>query len=225
MKQLAPDLYLLDGFPPYGINVYLIGDVLVDAATRHAGRRILRQLQGRTVTAHALTHAHPDHQGASHEICETLSIPLWCGELDADAAENGRIMERQPKHPVNRVIGLAFPGPGHPVSRRLREGDDVAGFRILDTPGHSAGHVALWRESDRTLICGDVFTNMDTLTGIPGLHEPKRFFTPDPARNRESMRRLAALEPELVCFGHGRPLRDPRKLRAFTDRVAGGTGL
>jgi hydroxyacylglutathione hydrolase len=225
MKQLARDLYLLDGFPPYGINVYLIDDVLVDAATRHAGRRILRQLQGRTVTTHALTHAHPDHQGASHEICETLSIPLWCGEHDADAAEDGRIMERQPKHPVNRVIGLALPGPGHPVSRRLREGDEVAGFRVLDTPGHSAGHVALWRESDRALICGDVFTNMDTLTGIPGLHEPKPFFTPDPARNRESMRRLAALEPELVCFGHGRPLRDPRKLRGFTDRVAGGSGL
>lgn len=221
MKQLAPDLYLLDGFPPYAINVYLIGDVLVDAATRHAARRILRQLRGRSVTAHALTHAHPDHQGASHEVCQTLSIPLWCGELDADAAEDGRIMERQPKHRINRLIGLAFPGPGHPVARRLHEGDEVAGFRVLDTPGHSAGHVALWRESDRALICGDVFTNIDTLTGVPGLHEPKPFFTPDPARNRQSMRRLAALEPELVCFGHGRPLRNPRKLREFTERVAG----
>lgn len=58
---------------------------------------------------------------------------------------------------------------------------------------------------DRTLLCGDVFTNIDTLTGLPGLHEPKSFFTPDPSRNRESMRRLAALGPELVLFGHGRP--------------------
>lgn len=95
----------------------------------------------------------------------------------------------------------------------------VGGFKVLDTPGHSAGHISLWRESDGTLICGDVFTNIDQLTGIPGLHEPKSFFSPDPARNRESMRQLAALEPRLVCFGHGRPLRDPAKLRAFADSL------
>jgi hydroxyacylglutathione hydrolase len=219
VKQLADDLYLLNGFPPYAINVYLMGDVVVDAATRHAGKRILRQLEGRTVTAHALTHAHPDHQGASHEVCDALAIPLWCGELDAEAIEDGRIMERQPKHPINTLVGRAFPGPPHPVARRLREGDDVAGFQVLDVPGHSAGHVAFWRESDRTLICGDVFTNIDTVTGIPGLHEPRWFFTPDPARNRESMRRLAALEPALVCFGHGRPLRDPAKLAAFAAKL------
>jgi len=67
------------------------------------------------------------------------------------------------------------------------------------------------------LILGDVLANMDQYTGIPGLHEPKPNLTPDPARNRESARRLAALEPELVCFGHGAPLRDPRKLKAFVD--------
>jgi glyoxylase-like metal-dependent hydrolase (beta-lactamase superfamily II) len=220
VNQLAPDLYLLDGFPPYAINVYLMDDVLVDAGTRHARRRILRQLTGRSVTAHALTHAHPDHQGSSHAVCSALGIPLWCGELDADAAESGRVMERQPRHPVNAVIGRVFPGPGHPVARRLREGDDVAGFRVLDVPGHSAGHVAFWRETDRALICGDVFTNIDTMTGIPGLHEPKPYFTPDPARNRESMRRLAGLEPALVCFGHGRPLRDPAKLRSFVEKLS-----
>ncbi len=220
MKKLADDLFLLDGFPPYAINVYLMGDVLVDAGTRHAAKRILRQLKGRSITAHALTHAHPDHQGASHEVCETLGIPLWCGDLDAAAVEDGRVMDRQPKHPINTLIGRTFPGPAHPVARRLREGDDVAGFLVLDVPGHSAGHVAYWRESDRTLICGDVFTNIDTLTGIPGLHEPRWFLTPDPARNRESMRRLAALEPALVCFGHGRPLRDAARLGAFTASLA-----
>jgi glyoxylase-like metal-dependent hydrolase (beta-lactamase superfamily II) len=219
VKQLAPDLYLLNGFPPYAINVYLMSDVLVDAGTRHARRRILRELSNRTVTAHALTHAHPDHQGSSHAVCVELGIPLWCGELDADAAESGLVMERQPKHPVNDVIARVFPGPGHPVARRLHEGDLVAGFMLLNVPGHSAGHVAFWREADRVLICGDVFTNIDTITGIPGLHEPKPYFTPDPARNRESMRRLAALQPALVCFGHGRPLRDPAKLRAFVETL------
>jgi hydroxyacylglutathione hydrolase len=219
MKQLADDVFLLDGLPPYAINVYVIGDVLVDAATRRAGSRILRQLRGRDVNTHVLTHAHPDHQGASHEVCEALGLPLWCGERDADAVEDGRIAERQPKHPLNAVIDRFWTGPPHPVARRLQEGDDVAGFEVLDVPGHSAGHVAFWRAADQTLICGDVFTNIDTLTGIPGLHEPKPFFTPDPSTNRESMRRLAALDPELVLFGHGRPLRDPAKLRAFTAKL------
>ena len=219
MRQLADDLYVLDGFPPYAINVYLIGDVLLDAASRHAGKRILKQLRGRTVTAHALTHAHPDHQGASREVCLALGLPFWVGERDAEAAEDGRIRERQPDHPMNRLMGALLCGPGHPVDRRLGEGDVVAGFTVLDTPGHSAGHVSFWRESDRALICGDVFTNIDTLTGLPGLHEPKTYFTPDPARNRESMRRLAGLEPELVCFGHGRPLRNPTKLRDFVARL------
>ena len=149
-------------------------------------------------------------------MCEQLGIPLWCGELDAEAMEDGQIMQRQPRHPINSVIGRAFTGPPHPVDRRLHEGDTVAGFKVLDVPGHSAGHVAYWRESDRTLICGDVFTNIDTITGIPGLHEPKPFFTPDPARNRESMRRLASLEPARSCAsGMGAPLRDPAKLKAF----------
>ena len=48
---------------------------------------------------------------------------------------------------------------------------------------------------------------MNVLTGFPGLHEPPTFFTPDPALNRVSARKLAALEPALVCFGHGDPSR------------------
>lgn len=220
MKRLADEVFILSGLPPYAINVYLVGDVLIDAASRHAGRRILRQLRGRPLTSHVVTHAHPDHQGASHEVCTARGVPLWCGERDAEAIEDGRIMARQPRHPVNVLIGLTLPGPPHPVARRLREGDEVAGFTVLDTPGHSAGHISLWREADRTLICGDVFTNMDTITGIPGLHEPRPFFTPDVAGNRQSMRRLAALGAELVLFGHGRPLRDPARLAAFTARVA-----
>jgi len=220
MKELAPGLWQLSGFPPQGINVYLMGDVLVDAATRRAGRRILRQLEGRQVVAHALTHAHPDHQGASHEVCTALGIPFWVSEADADAAEDPRLIgERQPKTRLNSVIGRVWTGPGHPVDRRLREGDDVAGFKVLDVPGHSAGHVAYWRESDRVLVLGDVLNSMDVLTGWRGLREPKWFFTPDPERNRESIRKLAALEPSLAVFGHGPPLRDARSLADFAAKL------
>jgi len=216
MKQLALDVHMLSGFPPNGINVYLLGDVIVDAATRHAGRRILRQVRGRSIAAHALTHAHPDHQGASHQLCETLGVDLWCGDGDADAMRIERgIRQAQPPSILNSLVDRAWSGPPHPVSRRLREGDEVAGFTVLETPGHSAGHVSYWRESDRVLVCGDVLNGMNLLTTLPGLHEPPAVFTPDPAGNRESIRRLAALEPSLICFGHGPPMRDPGQLASF----------
>jgi hydroxyacylglutathione hydrolase len=216
MKQLAEELYLLRGLPPNAINVYLVGNVLVDAGTRRAERRIMRQLAGREVTAHALTHAHPDHQGSSHAICERLGIPLWCGAADVAAMETaGGISSSQAPGWLNRLQARYWTGPPHPVARALREGDEVSGFRVLEVPGHSPGHVAYWRDSDRALILGDVLTSMNVLTGFPGLHEPPRVFTPDPRRNRASARRLAALEPQLVCFGHGPPLRDPRVLERF----------
>jgi glyoxylase-like metal-dependent hydrolase (beta-lactamase superfamily II) len=111
-------------------------------------------------------------------------------------------------------------GPPHPVARALHEGDEVAGFVVLETPGHTRGHISFWRESDRVLILGDVLVNMNLITGITGLHEPLAFATPDPARNRESILRIAALEPSLVCFGHGPPLRDPRKLADFAASLS-----
>jgi hydroxyacylglutathione hydrolase len=60
---------------------------------------------------------------------------------------------------------------------------------------------------------------MDQVTGFPGLHEPKPYLTPDPSQNRDSARRLAALEPSLVLFGHGAPLRDTRKFVDFVDAL------
>ena len=220
MKQLAAEVHQLSGWPPNAINVYLIGDVLLDAGTRRAERRITRQIAGRRLSAHALTHAHPDHQGASHAICERLQIPLWCGQGDVPAMETpGGVANSQAPGWVNRLQQRFWTGPPHPVARALVEGDEVAGFTVLESPGHSRGQVAYWRESDRVLILGDVLNNMNVMSGIPGLHEPPELFTPDPPRNRESARRLAQLRPRLTCFGHGGPLRDPGRLADFVERL------
>lgn len=220
MRQLADDLFQLRGFPPHAINIYVMGDVLVDAGTRFDLRRILGQLRGRPISAHALTHAHPDHQGSSHAVCEALGIPLCCGVGDAEAAENPALMlHRLPRAWINRLIAPLFSGPAHPVARRLREGDELGGFTVLETPGHSSGHVSYWRERDRVLILGDVLANMKLATGLPGLREPPTIFTPDPVLNRTSARRMAALEPELICFGHGPPLRDTRRFLEFVARL------
>ncbi len=219
MKRLAEDVYLLRGFPPNAINVYLVGDVIVDAGTRHAGRRILRQVRGRPVRAHALTHAHPDHQGSSHRLCETLAIPLWCGHGDVAIMERADRGDQAPSG-VGRAVTRLAGGPPHPVGRALREGDQVAGFEVLEVPGHSLGHVAYWRESDRVLILGDVFFGLNPLTGMPGVHEPPHGLSAEPALNRRSARRLAELRPALACFGHGPPLRDPDRLSEVAAAMA-----
>jgi glyoxylase-like metal-dependent hydrolase (beta-lactamase superfamily II) len=220
MKELAAGVFQLSGFPPNGINVYVIDGVLVDAATRYAGRRILRQLRGREITAHALTHVHPDHQGASHRVCTELGIPFWVGTLDVPAAENPELIgERQPDHPIAQFFHRTCTGPAHEVDRALEEGDRVGSFEVLHVPGHSAGHVAFWRESDRVLVAGDVFNSANPFTGIPGLRLPYDFFTPDPAENRRSAKRLGELEPSLVCLGHGPPVRDTQKFVDFAAKL------
>jgi len=210
MRTLADDVHQLKGVPPNAINVYLVGDVLVDAGTPSAKRRILRQLAGREVRTHVVTHAHADHIGSSHAVCEALRLPLWAGAADADDIERGR--PRLPPKGIGLVLMKAKPPPAHAVTRRLHEGDDIGhGFTVLDTPGHTLGHIALWREADRTLILGDVFFNIRK----PG--PPPGFLTMDPALNRASMRRMAQLRPALTLFGHGPPLRDPDRLARAAD--------
>ncbi len=201
MRDVADGVQQLKGTPPHAINVYLVGDVLVDAGTPGARRRILRQLAGHDVRTHLVTHAHPDHFGSSDAVCEALGLPLWTGAGDADAIETATPAPAQGRVPA--LLAKLRTPPAHPVARRLREGDEVAGFVVLDVPGHSPGHLALWRESDRTLVCGDVFFN------LPSLRPPPRMLTFDPDLNRTSMRRLAELRPAVVLFGHGPPLRDP----------------
>jgi glyoxylase-like metal-dependent hydrolase (beta-lactamase superfamily II) len=216
VKQLTDGVWQLSGFPPNSINVFVIEDVLIDASTRHATRRILRQVADRKLSAHALTHAHPDHQGASHNVCERLGIPYWVGAGDADAAETPDLIgERQPKTFMAQLFFKTCTGPGHPVDRKLAEGDRIGEFEVLHVPGHSAGHLAFWRESDRVLVAGDVFNSANVFTGIPGLRLPYDFFTPDPVENRRSAKRLGLLEPKLVLLGHGPPYRDTKKFVEF----------
>ncbi|MDW5598342.1 MBL fold metallo-hydrolase [Conexibacter stalactiti] len=213
MDQLADGVHQLAGFPPNSINVYLVGDVLIDAGSPLDGRRVLKQLRGRTVTAHALTHGHFDHYGPSATICRELGIPLWCGANDVRAVEAGK----QVGLGRRTVSGLG--ARAAPVDRALREGDDVAGFTVLDVPGHSPGHVAYWREADRVLICGDVMWGFNPFLLRGAIREPYPALSPDAHRNRESARRLAALEPELVLFGHGPPLRDPARFSAAVAKL------
>jgi glyoxylase-like metal-dependent hydrolase (beta-lactamase superfamily II) len=218
MKAVAPGVVQLKS-SPVSSNVYVLGRTLVDAGTRRGGPAIARQIRGRGLERLVLTHAHPPPQGGAAGICRELGLELCCGRGDVEIAESGETASAQPAHWFNPLQQRLFAGPGHPVARALREGDEVDGFEVLEVPGHSPGHVALWREADRVLILGDVLNNQNVWTGRPGLREPPALFTPDPARNRESARRLAALRPALTLFGHGPALRDPDALEDFVARL------
>jgi glyoxylase-like metal-dependent hydrolase (beta-lactamase superfamily II) len=218
MVEVAPDVLQLSGFPRDAVNKYVIGDVLIDAGVALEHRGIVNQARSAGVTAHALTHAHIDHFGGSSHVLRELGIPIWVGELDVPAVEAGKQVNVLP------VLGERMIWAGSKpckVDRALQEGDDVGGFTVLFTPGHSPGHIAFWRESDRVLICGDVMWGHNAFLLRGGVREPFHMLSPDPAENRRSARRLAALRPELVCFGHGPVLRDPDAFVAAVERLGG----
>lgn len=212
-QSLAADVSRLSLRGEDFLNVYLLGDVLVDAGGRAMANALLRALAGVPLRAHALTHGHFDHQGGSHAVCSRLGIELWCGAGEREAIETARIDRLMQPRPVLRTISRLLGGPAHPVARVLHEGDEVgAGFVALETPGHTPGSTSYWRETDRVLVLGDAAWGLNPFTMVRGLREPYAAFSIDPEQNRASLRRLAALRPALVCFGHGPPATGDRFL-------------
>ncbi|MTD45063.1 MBL fold metallo-hydrolase [Conexibacter sp. W3-3-2] len=221
MEQIAPDVFRIPLLPRDGVNAYIVGDVLVDAGMKGSAKKILKALDaaGVTLSAHVITHAHGDHVGGTPTIVDATGVPVSVGAGDRAAAEAGEpVLSAKARRPgLHGILKFAGGFDGFSVDHSLTEGDDIGcGFTVLETPGHSPGHVSFWRESDGVLICGDVVTAMHLLTTKPGLHQPPALLTPDPERNRESERRLAGLEPQIVLAGHGPPVRDAAQaMRTF----------
>jgi len=220
LKYLAPGVWRLRELPRPLINVYLAGDVLIDAGRRWDKGRIFKELDGREISMVALTHVHPDHQGCAKAVCEARGVPLACHADDVDAMEGRRPVAASPK-PTAQLFGKLWTGPPRKVDRVLREGDEVAGFRVVHAPGHARGEVIYFRDSDRVAICGDVIRNMSYATGLPGIKEPPDIFTVDPAENRRSIRKLAELDPGLILPGHGPAVTDMAGFERFVATLPG----
>lgn len=217
MRVIAHHVWQLSRFPANIFNVYLIEDVLIDAGIRWNASSLYQQLTNIPLSQVALTHCHPDHQGAARSICQTRGIPLACPEADVASMEGRAPMV--PRNIVTKFMQLAFGGSAYPVQRILHDGDEIAGFRVIYTPGHTPGHVMYFRESDRVAIVGDVLGNINPLTGKVGLEEPPNIFTVDREESRRSIRKLAQLRPALVCFGHGPVLHDMEQLERFVAQL------
>lgn len=220
MREVADDVFHLSLSPRASVNAYLIGDVLVDAGMAFQAGKVLAQVRGRVVAEHVLTHAHVDHAGGTRKVVDALRIPVRAGALDLPALHAGRSDVHVPGL-LGKVGAKVASYPAVPEAAALTPGETVGpDFVVLATPGHSAGHVSLWRERDGVLICGDVVNGMSLATTRPGLQEPPDLLTPDPVENRRSIRRLADLEPRLVLVGHGPPVKNAATpFREFAGRM------
>jgi hydroxyacylglutathione hydrolase len=211
MRQIAPDVFQIPLSPRNGVNAYLIGDVLVDTGLATSAGRLKKVVREKGVKTIALTHAHGDHVGSARKLKDEFGLQLWVGTKDRDATEAGKAVKKDPFNApgLSVIAGALGDFKAVPVDRVLNERDELAaGFTVLDTPGHSPGHVSFWRAEDKTLICGDVFFNMHILTTVPGLRQPPGPFTVNPRQNRDSERKLAELRPSVVGFGHGPVITD-----------------
>lgn len=133
-----------------------------------------------------ITHSHPDHVGGFVDI--TAAAPraaLYAGKAEMDALLPAVWSGRSQRWPV----------------RPVTDGQEVFGLEVVHTPGHTAGHIAIFDNDSRVLLAGDALNS--TIDGLTG---PMQEYTPDMRTAEESVRKLAALEPRTILVGHGPPI-------------------
>lgn len=211
------------------------GWVLIDAGIPATKGRIKETAEARfgagaRPSAIVLTHGHFDHVGVLEDLAEEWDVPVYAHPLEKpyldgsaaypapDPSVGGGLMAR---------ISPLYPTKPVDVSGRLHLLPDdgavppMKGWRWVHTPGHSPGHISLWREADRTLVIGDAFvtTAQESAYAVamqePELHGPPMYLTVDWDAARASVQALAGLAPERVITGHGRPLQGPEMRRAL----------
>lgn len=220
LRQIAPEVFHVPLMPRNSINCYIIEGVLVDSGIRSSYTAVKKALRKIPVDQHILTHAHADHQGCSDQICAEFAIPLLCHPDEVFRTETGMVTTDYPdsKHWLAKLQQKYWAGQGHKVDGTVIENDMIGNFRVIETPGHSPGHISLFRERDGVLIIGDAATNMNLLTTATGLHLPPNIFTSDQQRNIRSLQKLAKLNPSVICFGHGPVMQN--KEQKFEQFVA-----
>ncbi|MCT4328082.1 MBL fold metallo-hydrolase [Elizabethkingia anophelis] len=223
LRQIAPEVFQISLMPRNSINCYIIEGILVDSGIRSSYNTVKKALQKTPVYQHILTHAHADHQGCSDQICAEFEIPLLCHPDEVFRTETGMVTNDYPtpQHWVAKLQQKYWAGQGHKVERTIAENDRIGNFQVIETPGHSPGHISLFRERDGVLIIGDAATNMNLLTTATGLRLPPNIFTSDQQRNIKSLQKLAKLDPAIICFGHGPVMQNTdRKFEKFVTKCS-----
>ncbi len=237
IEPVAEGVWLLRGRPTGRLqrltNVYLLRDggrvTVFDSGGRGMAAWIaLAAAQRGGIERVVLSHAHADHRGGA----AVLGLPVLChsderADVEGDGGEHYFDYSRV-RNPLVRALapGVVRRMDGGPVAVEgiLSEGDRIAGFEVKHLPGHAPGLIGLWRESDRLAIVSDaVFLfdpfSLDARPGPPRL--PSEAVRPQPDAAPESIRRVADLDPAMVCVGHYGPIA--RDVRAQLERAAQGS--
>jgi glyoxylase-like metal-dependent hydrolase (beta-lactamase superfamily II)/predicted ester cyclase len=213
LERVAEGVWVVrGGFPVKSMNVYLIEDdggvTMFDAGiedmTRGLGS-IAAQMGG--LKRIVLGHGHADHRGAAPH----LGVPVFCHPDEvADAEGDGgahyfdfsKLQRAFARFAMPRFLRRWDGGPVK-IEGTVKEGDEIAGFEVVHFPGHAPGLIGLWRKSDRLALVSDTTYTLDPETGRHGAPRvPHAAFNKDTEQARESLRKLAALEPEAVWPGH-----------------------
>ena len=169
-----------------------------------------------------LTHGHFDHVSGAADLASHWDVPVYAHPLESPYLKG---LKEYPPPRVGAGGGLmSVLSPMYPrgpvdLGARLRlfssdaELNELPGWQVIHTPGHTPGHVSFFRPGDHTLIVGDAFCTTKpesffdaALAQPPELHGPPGYFTADPGAGRPIHPRLAALRPRILAPGHGRAL-------------------
>lgn len=225
-------------------NVYLVRSdnswVLVDAGMNGYGRTIAAAAEsfiGRSKAPEAivLTHGHFDHVGSLDALLNDWPVPVYAHRLERPYL-NGESAYPPPDPLVGggamALLSRLYPRGPIDVADRLNVLPDdgsvpmMPGWKYIFTPGHTAGHVSFFRERDRVLIAGDavVTTKQESALAVMAqrqeMHGPPAYFTQDWAAAAQSVKKLAALEPEVLATGHGVVARGPKMREALSALAA-----
>ena len=215
-ELVAEGVWVVQG-QPGRCNVYLIEDeggvTMFDAGARTMTRALARagaKLGG--IRRIVLGHGHTDHRGAAPGI----GAPVYCHPAEVQDAEGSGGFRYWPDglkdlpFPQRQLHKLmhryAWDGGPVTIAGTLAEGDEVAGFRVVEIPGHAPGQIALWRESDRLALVSDCFYTLDMWGRDCDPHLPVAMYNYDTEQARASLLKLAALEPAAAWPGHAKPL-------------------
>ncbi len=215
-KLVAAGVWVVQG-QPGRCNVYLIEDdggvSMFDAGARNMVRAVAvaaAKLGG--IKRIVLGHAHTDHRGTA----PALDAPVFCHPDEVQDAEGSGGFRYWPSdlaglptpaRQIHRTLHrLAWDGGPVKIAGTVKEGDEIAGFQVIDLPGHAPGLIALWRESDRLTLCSDAFYDIDMWGRSCPPHLGEKIYNFDIEQARASLLKLAALEPAAAWAGHGKPI-------------------
>jgi glyoxylase-like metal-dependent hydrolase (beta-lactamase superfamily II) len=229
-QELKQDLYC---YTIQVVNLCFVGNpegnsewVLVDAGMPKSADKIISEVENRFGSnskpkAIILTHGHFDHVGAIVDLVEYWKVPVYAHELELPYL-TGKCSYPEPDTTVEGglVAKMSSMFPNEPINlenhvEKLPTDGSVPGmqgWRWIFTPGHSPGHVSLFRDEDRSLIVGDAFITVrqDSLFKVLVQEQeicgPPRYFTTDWQAAWESVKKLEALKPKIAITGHGIPM-------------------